>query len=160
MKTKILIVEDEPDTALLLTRTLERGGFSIRHASDGRQVSTLIDTTAPPSLVVLDIVIPYVNGFELLDAIRRHPDWHDIPVIMLSADSYEPDIQRALRAGATAYVVKQLGLRALIRAIVQVLPTPVPAAPTPDEAVVKPLNPAVHTREHRYATDGAAAGEK
>lgn len=141
MRTKVLVVEDEQDTADLLKSILERGGFSVLHAGDGRQASTLIDTICPPSLVLLDLVIPYVSGFELLDVIRRHPYWQGIPVIIMSADYHEPDIQRALRAGATAYVVKQLGLHALIQAIVQVLPPPVPAVPTPDEAVIKPLNP-------------------
>jgi len=138
MKTKVLVVEDEQDTADLLKSILEREGFSVLHAGDGRQASTLIDTIRPPSLVLLDMVIPYVSGFELLGVIRRHPDWQGIPVIMLSADYYEPDIQRALREGATAYVVKQPGLHDLIQAIAQVLPPAVPTAPTPDQAVIKP----------------------
>jgi DNA-binding response OmpR family regulator len=88
------------------------------------------------------MVIPYVSGFELLRVIRRHPDWKTIPVIMLSADHYEPDIQQALREGATTYLVKQPGLHNLIQAIAQVLPPPVPAAPVLDQAVTKPATPA------------------
>ena len=144
MKHTVLVVEDEQDTADLLKCVLEREGFSVLHAGDGRQASTLIDTIRPPSLVLLDMVIPYVNGFELLGVIRHHPDWQGVPVIMLSADYYEPDIQRALREGATTYVVKQSGLQNLIQAIAHVLPSPVPAAPALDQAVVKPPSPAAH----------------
>jgi|APDOM4702015159_1054818.scaffolds.fasta_scaffold181588_2 CheY-like chemotaxis protein len=146
MKHTVLVVEDEQDTADLLKCVLEREGFSVLHAGDGRQASTLVDTIRPPSLVLLDMVIPYVNGFELLGVIRRHPDWQGVPVIMLSADYYEPDIQRALREGATTYVVKQPGLQNLIQAIAHVLPPPVPTAPALDQAVVKPPSPAAHNR--------------
>ncbi|MGZ8367064.1 MAG: response regulator, partial [Nitrospira sp.] len=109
MKTTVLVVEDEQDTAELLKCVLERTGFLVTHAEDGRQATTLIETTRAPSLVLLDMVIPYVSGIELLRVIRRHPDWQGVPVIMLSADDYEPDIQQALREGATAYVTKQKG---------------------------------------------------
>jgi len=142
MGTKVLVVEDEQDTADLLKSILEREGFSVLHAGDGRQASALIDTIRPPSLVLLDLVIPYMNGFELLGVIRHHPDWQEVPVIMLSADYYEPDIQRALREGATSYVVKQPGLHNLTQTIVQVLPPPVPTAPASDKAVVRPLTTA------------------
>jgi DNA-binding response OmpR family regulator len=142
MKNTVLVVEDEQDTADLLKRILGREGFSVLHASDGRLATTLIETIRPPSLVLLDLVIPYVNGFELLGVIRRHPDWQGVPVIMLSADYYEPDIQRALREGATTYVVKQPGLHDLIQAIVQILPPPAPSAPAPDKVVITPPSPA------------------
>ncbi len=137
MKTTVLVVEDEQDTADLLKSILEREGFSALHASDGRQASTLIDTIHPPSLVLLDMVIPYVSGLELLRVIRHHPNWQAIPVIMLSADYYEPDIQQALREGATTYVVKLPAFHGLIQAIMQILPPPIPTAPAPDEAMVK-----------------------
>lgn len=121
MKHKILVVEDEQDTADLLKRLLEREGFSVLHAKDGRQASTLIRTDRPPSLLLLDLVIPYVSGSELLRLIRHHPDWKHTPVIVLSADSYEPDIQRALHAGATAYVTKQKGSAGLLQAVKRIL---------------------------------------
>ncbi|MGB4066400.1 MAG: response regulator [Nitrospira sp.] len=126
MKTTVLVVEDEQDTAELLKRLLEREGFSVLHAGDGRQARTLIDTIRPPSLVLLDMVIPYVSGFELLRVIRRHSDWQHTPIIMLSADDYEPDIQQALREGATAYVTKQKGSAALLQAVQRLLPATPP----------------------------------
>lgn len=149
MKTTVLVVEDEQDTAELLKHLLEREGFSVLHAGDGRQARTLIDTIRPPSLVLLDMVIPYVSGFELLRVIRRHPDWQEVSVIMLSADDYEPDIQQALREGATAYVTKQKGSAALLQAVKRFLP----ATPPQDQIVAQvgsaaPPTPRVSVR-HR-----------
>lgn len=135
-KHKVLVVEDEPDTANLLKQVLEREGFSVLQAKDGRQASSLIETARPPSLVLLDLVIPYVSGSELLKLMRNHPDWCETPVIVVSADSYEPDIQRALSQGATAYVTKQKGSSGLIEAMKRVLR---PSPSSPSQPVVKKL---------------------
>jgi CheY-like chemotaxis protein len=123
MKHTVLVVEDEQDTADLLKRVLEREGFSVLQAKDGRQASALVGTVLPPSLILLDLVIPYVSGSELLKLFRHHPDWKDIPVIVVSADHYEPDIQRALSEGATAYVTKQKGSAGLLQAMKRLLAT-------------------------------------
>lgn len=133
MKHKVLVVEDEQDTADLLKHVLEREGFSVLQAHDGRQASTLIGTACPPSLVLLDHVIPYVSGPELLKRFRQHPDWRDVPVIVLSANHYEPDIQRALSDGATAYVTKQKGSIGLLEAMKRILPS----TPTHTKKVAK-----------------------
>lgn len=142
MKTTVLVVEDEQDTADLLKHVLEQEGFSVLHAGDGRQAHTLIDTIRPPSLVLLDMVIPYVSGFELLRIIRCHPDWQLIPIIMLSADDYEPDIQQALREGATAYVTKQEGSAGLLQAVKRLLP----AMPPQDQIVAQAGSAAPRTQ--------------
>ncbi|MBH0200256.1 MAG: response regulator [Nitrospira sp.] len=136
MARTILCVEDEEDTGNLIQAMLEREGYEVTRARDGRQAVLLIETTLPPALILLDVVIPYVNGFELLEALRHNPDWCHVPIVMLSADYYEPDIQRARREGATAYVVKKLGLQGLIEEVTRVLPAPAPPAPAPDQDTV------------------------
>jgi len=123
MKHTILVVEDERDTADLLKRILEREGFSVLQAKDGRQAATLVETVRPPSLVLLDLVIPYISGPEVLRIIREHPGWKQIPIIVLSADSYGPDIEQTLREGATAYVTKQKGSAGLLQAVKRILAT-------------------------------------
>lgn len=142
-KHKILVVEDEADTADLLKHILEREGFSVLQAKDGRQASSLIGTVRPPSLVLLDLVVPYVSGAELLKLIRDHPDWCHTPVIMVSGDSYGPDIQQALRQGATAYVTKQKGSAGLIEAMRRVLHPP---ASSPTQPTLKKLPKALPKR--------------
>lgn len=143
MKPKILVVEDEQDTAELLKHVLEREGFSVLQAKDGRQASSLIGTVRPPSLVLLDLVIPYVSGAELLKLIRDHPDWARTPVIVVSADSYQPDIQQTLSQGATAYVTKQKGSADLIQAMKRILH---PSASSPKQPIVNKLAKAVRKR--------------
>jgi CheY-like chemotaxis protein len=142
MKHKVLVVEDEQDTADLLKRVLEREGFSVLQAKDGRQASILVGTVRPPSLVLLDLVIPYVSGAELLKLFRHHPDWKHVPIIVVSADSYEPDIQRALREGATAYVTKQKGSAGLLQAVKRLLA----AAPAQGQMVANVASAAPRTR--------------
>ena len=122
MKNKILLVEDEEDTATLLKSILEREGFSVIRAKDGRQANTLVDTIRPPSLILLDLILPYISGSELLQIIRHHPDWQRTPVIIVSADSHGPDKHRALNNGATGYVLKQKGAAALLKEIREILP--------------------------------------
>lgn len=153
MKTQILLVEDEQDTADLVKTLLEREGFSVLHASDGRQATTLIETMRAPSLILLDMVIPYANGFEVLSAIRHHPDWKIVPVLMFSADYFEPDIKRALREGATTYLVKQPGLYDLLPTIRRLVPAPAvaPASTTPLSAKVAPKSSADVPRKRRAA---------
>jgi len=143
MKQNILLVEDEEDTSTLLKSVLEREGFSVIHARDGRQATTLVETIRPPTLVLLDLVLPYVSGSELMKVIRQHPGWQHIPIIVVSADSYEPDIQRALLGGATAYVMKQTGSKVLLEEVRRLLPasgrtTPAPALAGGNEAAKAP----------------------
>ena len=124
MSRTILFVEDESDTAALLQTTLEREGYTAVRAADGRQAVCLIETTMPPALILLDVVVPYVNGFELLAGLRRNPDWQHVPIVMVSADHYQPDIERALAEGANAYVVKTPGFQDLLETVDRLLPSP------------------------------------
>ena len=145
MTRTILCVEDEEDTGNLIQLTLEREGYVVARARDGRQAICLIETMLPPALILLDLVVPYVNGFELLGALSRNPDWQHVPIIMLSANYYEPDIQRALAEGAHAYVVKNPGLQELVQTVRRLLSVPATQGstePTPNQASVEPTTPA------------------
>jgi DNA-binding response OmpR family regulator len=110
----ILIVEDDEDMVTLVQFLLEREGYQAILASDGREARHLIDTLSPPRLVLLDVMLPYHNGFELVTHIRSKEPWHDVPIVMLTADSAERDIVRALDAGASDYVVKPFNPKELM----------------------------------------------
>jgi len=112
-KPTLLMAEDEEDTASLIKFLLERAGYHVVHAPDGHQAQRLIDTMAPPSLVLLDIMLPHLSGLQLLPYIRKKTEWQRVPVIMLTADSSEHDIQQALAAGANDYMVKPFNPREL-----------------------------------------------
>ncbi len=102
----IMVVEDNEDVAYLLKFMLSREGFNVSSAEDGRQATALIVGEEPPDLVLLDIMIPYINGFQLLEKIKSTQGWKDVPVIMLTSKSQESDVVRALDQGATDYIIK------------------------------------------------------
>ena len=121
IKPAVLVAEDDEQISYLLRFLLEREGYRVLLARDGNEVIRLIDEIPPPRLAILDIMMPYADGFELLARIRAKPDWRDTPVIMLTARSQEKDIVRALDMGASDYVVKPFlpeELKARIRRLV------------------------------------------
>jgi DNA-binding response OmpR family regulator len=101
-----LVVEDEEQIAYLLRFILSREGFVVEVVNDGRAAQELIASAPPPALVMLDVMLPFVDGYRLLSEIRAREDWKSVPVIMLTAKSQEKDIVRALDAGASDYMVK------------------------------------------------------
>jgi len=103
----VMVVEDDEIISALLKHMLARRGFEVHLASDGRQASTMVEElTAPPELVMLDVMLPFVDGFDLITLIRSKQAWKDVPIIMLTSKALEQNIVRALDAGATDYVVK------------------------------------------------------
>ena len=102
----ILLVEDDDVTAYMLTYLLRREGYDVTCFSDGQQAYDAINEDHPFSLALLDVMIPYRNGIELISQIRSMPSWDDTPVIMISGKSQEQDIIKALDAGANDYVTK------------------------------------------------------
>ena len=102
----ILLVEDDEVTAFMLEFLLQREGYAVTRAGDGKEAQQIIKSSKPFDVVLLDIMVPYVNGFELITQIRALPAWGDTPVLMLSGKSQEKDIVKALDSGATDYIVK------------------------------------------------------
>ena len=116
-----LVVEDDPDIGKLLQWVLQREGFEVMLIADGRRAAEHVAAGEPSRLVLLDVMLPQVSGYDLLAAVRAHDAWKGVPVIMLSAKSQEHDIVRALDTGANDYMVKPFQpaeLRARIRRLV------------------------------------------
>ena len=90
----------------LLRFYLEREGYTVTATTDGRLAKEVIEGTEPPQLALLDVMLPYVGGDEVLTHIRSHPVWKGVPIIMLTALSAEHSIARMLDAGASDYIVK------------------------------------------------------
>ncbi len=101
-----LVVEDDEHIAHLLRFMLEREGYEVLHAADGREGVRLIEAGAVPAVALLDVMLPFVDGFELVRRLRAQPGWADVPVVMLTAKTQESDIVRALDAGANDYILK------------------------------------------------------
>ena len=103
----ILVVEDDDHISQILKFMLERQGWRALIASDGLAARKLVEGgTELPALILLDVMLPYVDGFELVGIIRATPGWENIPIVMLTAKNMERDIVRALDAGANDYIVK------------------------------------------------------
>lgn len=106
-KLSVLVVEDDEHIAQVLKFMLERQGIGAVHLTDGRAACAHVEsTTELPALVLLDVMLPYVDGFEIVRQIRAREAWAAVPILMLTAKSMERDIVRALDAGASDYVVK------------------------------------------------------
>ncbi|MBA2524879.1 MAG: response regulator transcription factor [Pyrinomonadaceae bacterium] len=106
-KQTVMVVEDDQIISALLKHMLARRGFEVYVATDGRQASTMVEELIPPPrLVMLDVILPFVDGFDLITLIRSKQAWKDVPIIMLTSKAQEQNIVRALDAGATDYVVK------------------------------------------------------
>ena len=117
-----LVAEDDDQMAEVLRFILEREGYSVQLAPDGRTAQRLIDTAPAPAIVLLDVMLPHVDGYELLARLRGSESWRGVPVIIVSARSQEQDIVRGLEAGADDYIAKPFKpdeLRARIRRLVK-----------------------------------------
>lgn len=121
MSERILAVDDEPHILRLIQINLERAGYSVELAKDGRQALQRIAESAP-DLVVLDVMMPYLDGFEVLRALRKEPATRDLPVIMLTAKASDADVMTGWTDGAHCYLTKPFNpqeLTAFVRRILR-----------------------------------------
>lgn len=104
MKT-ILLVEDEPTLQKTLSLALTQEGYDVKSALDG-EIGLRLARETKPDIILLDLILPKMDGFEVLDEIKKDETLKDIPVIVLTNLESTPDIERALALGATNYLVK------------------------------------------------------
>ena len=127
MKQTILLVDDERDILELLKYNLEKEGYQVRTAPDGRQALSVARTV--PDLIVLDIMLPELDGWEVAKALRSRPETKSIPIIFLTAKDSEVDEVLGLELGAEDYIRKPVNVRSLVARIRRVLRRPAPQEP-------------------------------
>ena len=120
MALSVLVVDDDPVILRLLQVNFELEGIGVVTAVDGDEGLKLAQSD-PPDLVISDIMMPRVNGLELLAALRSSPDTASMPVILLSAKAQVADVQRGLELGADDYVTKPFDPLELIDRVYKVL---------------------------------------
>lgn len=120
MPEKILIVDDDATMANLLSTVLEFEGFQVRKALSGEEAFRALKEELP-DLVLLDIMMPEMDGFEVLARLRNDPRTEKLPVIMLTARTEDRDIFEGWRWGADEYVTKPFDPHELVRTIRTVL---------------------------------------
>jgi two-component system alkaline phosphatase synthesis response regulator PhoP/two-component system response regulator VicR len=113
MPKKILAVDDEKHIVRLVQVNLERQGYEVVTANDGREALEKVESERP-DLVVLDVMMPYMDGFEVLQNLRRNPSTRDIPVIMLTAKAQDADVFRGWQSGVDCYLTKPFNPMELI----------------------------------------------
>jgi DNA-binding response OmpR family regulator len=109
---RILVVEDEKQIGDMIAFKLSNGGHQVIRALDGEQAVTLA-TRELPDLILLDAMMPGLNGFEVLRRLKSDPILRTVPVIMVTAKGHERDVLSGLRGGAVDYVVKPFSLKEL-----------------------------------------------
>ncbi|MCL6520157.1 MAG: response regulator [Armatimonadota bacterium] len=113
MPRKILAVDDEKHIVRLVQVNLERQGYEVVTASDGKEALQKVEEERP-DLVILDVMMPYMDGFEVLQNLRRNPSTRDIPVIMLTAKAQDADVFRGWQSGVDCYLTKPFNPMELI----------------------------------------------
>jgi DNA-binding response OmpR family regulator len=113
---KILLIDDEPEFVEMMQLRLEANNYKVTTAGDGEE-GLKKALTLKPDLVLLDIMMPGVDGIEVLRTLRKHPEMRMVPVIMLTARGETKSIFRAQDAGATEYVIKPCETAELLRLV-------------------------------------------
>jgi DNA-binding response OmpR family regulator len=120
----LLLVEDEQDTVDLMMLIMKERGYQVSHASNGSVALEKVALMPPPSLVMLDIQLPHVDGITILETIRATPDWENVPVIMLTAVADQDKITKVRALTVHDYVLKPFRRETLLRSVDQSRKTP------------------------------------
>ena len=109
----VLIVEDHEPSRRMMAALLQRQGFPVRAAADSRECARELRTPPLPRLILLDVGLPRISGFQILSHLRQHPQTAAIPVIMVTAAAGDKDLMRGLSLGAEGYLAKPVNVKAL-----------------------------------------------
>jgi len=120
----VLVVEDEPHLASLLKHVLTSDGFDVRTAKNREEIVGEFRRPPIPDLVLLDVVLPDANGFDILARMRQHPLLKAVPVVMLTAQATREAVLKGLAGGADGYITKPFRVDALAKAVAAVLGLP------------------------------------
>jgi two-component system phosphate regulon response regulator PhoB len=152
MKQKILVVDDEPDAIELIQFNLKGVGYNVVTADNGADALKKARSTQP-SLVVLDLMLPEVDGFEVCKTLRREPATATIPIIMLTAKAAEIDRVLGLELGADDYLTKPFSPRELVLRVKALLRRRVPTEQQQDEIDLGDL--VIDIPRHEVLVEGA-----
>jgi len=120
-KLSVFVVDDDPDVTALVRRLLEAAGFGVQAAATRNEVLGRLNAKPLPDLVILDVTLPDLNGFDVLQKMKTHPVLKAVPVIMLTADTNRESVARGLFAGADGYLTKPFDGAALVAGVRAVL---------------------------------------
>ena len=117
---KILIVDDEPNIVMSLEYTFKKNNFEVFIARDGQEALDILENQLP-DIIILDVMMPMVDGFATLEQIKKDERLNHCKVIFLSAKNKEKDIEKGLSLGANLYVVKPFSIKKLVEQVHELL---------------------------------------
>ena len=120
MSQRILIADDEPNIVVSLEFLMKREGFDVQVAVDGEAALQAIAQQVP-DLILLDIMLPKKDGFEVCQQIRANPQWKSIKVVMLTAKGRDTEVSKGLALGADAYMTKPFSTKDLVAKVRELL---------------------------------------
>lgn len=161
MKRSVLVVEDEEDIRELVSYNLLKEGYQVTTVASGEE-ALAIATSQAPDLVLLDLMLPGVDGLTVCQRLRGHPATAGVGIIMLTAKGEESDVVTGLNVGANDYITKPFSRNVLIarvRAVLRNLPpkTDAEGSPADSEAMIKVHNIVIHPGRHAVLVDGRQA---
>jgi DNA-binding response OmpR family regulator len=113
---KILIVDDEPNIVMSLEYTFKKNNFEVYIARDGQEALDILKTKFP-DVIILDVMMPMVDGYATLEQIRKDSNLTHTKVIFLSAKNKESDIEKGLALGANAYLTKPFSIKKVVEKV-------------------------------------------
>lgn len=116
----LLIIEDDETMRQAMKRIFLSEGYMVKTAADGTQLSTVLDDT-PIDLIVLDIGLPWINGFELAKLLKEHEDLRSIPLVFVSGKTSELDVKRGFEVGADEFIKKPFDVDQIKKAVARLL---------------------------------------
>ncbi len=123
MSRSVLVVDDEPNIVLSLEFIMRQAGFEVRVARDGDEALGAIEAS-PPDLVLLDVMMPNRDGYDVCQTIRANPAWKGIHIIMLTAKGRDIEREKGMALGADDYITKPFSTREVIARVEQFLEVP------------------------------------
>jgi DNA-binding response OmpR family regulator len=120
MSKTVLVADDEPSIVVSLEYLLEREGYRVLVARDGEEALAVVQAQRP-DLVLLDVMMPRMSGFDVCQRIRESSSAHDILIVMLTAKGRDIEINKGLELGADAYITKPFSTRELMATVRELL---------------------------------------
>jgi CheY-like chemotaxis protein len=114
---KVLVVDDDVRNIFALSSVLERRGMTVLTAGTGREAIEMLDSTPEVAIVLMDIMMPEMDGYETMQVIRQNSSWRRLPIIALTAKAMKGDREKCLEAGASEYLAKPVNTDQLLSAL-------------------------------------------
>ena len=120
MVKKVLIADDEPNIVVSLEFLMKQRGYEVRVANTGEDALAAVGEFVP-DLILLDVMMPRMSGYDLCQRVRENPAWQGIRIIMLSAKGRDIEVSKGIAVGADAYVTKPFSTRDLLARVAEML---------------------------------------